>query len=239
MKNMKWMALLILYIFVASKPVFGQELVSGWEGGPSYGYAFVSPVFSFPESSRNSFVIRPTFSYLYYNFQQGTGMTAVNSPGAGVQMGYRRRTRRLTYTITPGFEARRDYRSAENGQSISTTQLGATIQGDAFFQANTLTTLSVVSNYGTSDHYFWTRAGFARRVTNTTREGYSGLKVGTEINGQGNHDVRQLEIGGVFEVPLGQHNTSLQVRSGYAHLWYAGGLTGTRPYVGIGFYHHF
>ena len=239
MKKVKWTALLIISLFLLPKLANGQELVSGWEGGPSYGYAFVSPVFSVPESDRNTFVIRPTVSYLYYNFQQDGGSTIVRSPGAALQIGYRRQTRRLTYTIGPGVEVRRDDRVLSNGQRLTSTQIGATVQGEAFFQASSLTNLNIVSSYEMANHYVWTRAGFKRQVTNTKFEGHTGLAIGAELNGQGNHDVHQLEAGGLIEVPLRLHNASLQLRCGYAHLWFAGGSTASRPYVGVGFYHHF
>lgn len=238
MKKVRWMGSLIICIVLFPKLASGQELISGWEGGPSYGYGYVSSIFSVPESARNMLVIRPTFSYLYYNFQQNGGFTVVDSPGAGLEIGYRRQTRRGTYTIGPGIEVRWDHRVLSNGQRLTSTQIGATVQGEAFFQANSLTNFNIISSYETANHYMWTRAGFKRQVTNTRLEG-RGLAVGAELNGQGNHDVHQLETGGMIEVPLRLHNTTLQLRSGYAHLWFADGSEGSRPYVGVGFYHHF
>lgn len=181
-----------------------------------------------------------TNSYLYYNFRQNAGVTTVNSPGAALLIGYRRATRRLVYTIGPGVEVRREIRALANGQRLLSTQIGATVQGEAFFQANSLTKLNVISSYEMANHYVWTRGGFERQVTNTKIEGRGGLEIGAEITGQGNGDVHQVEAGGVVEIPLtGIRNTSLQFRSGYAHLWFAGGLTDSRPYMGVGFYHHF
>lgn len=233
-----WIKLIVLVsIFALPRLAEAQELVTGWEGGPSYGYAFASPVFSVPLSSQNIFVLRPTLSYLYYDFGQGDGFTKVKSPGAGLQLGYRRQTRRLTYTITPGFEVRRDDRLLFNGRRSVNTEIGAVIQGEAFFQATRLINLNLISNYGTADHYVWTRVGFKRQVTGSKKEG-RGLDLGTELNGQGNADVHQLEAGGLIEVPLWS-SSSLQFRSGYAHLWFADGSTQVRPYVGVGFYRHF
>ncbi len=239
MKKTKLMGRLIIAVALLPTLAKAQELVSGWEGGPSYGYAFVSPLFSVPKSAQNTFMIRPTVSYLYYNFQQDGSLTAVNSPGAALQIGYRRQTRRGTYTIGPGVEVRWEHRTLANGQQFTGTQTGATVQGEAFFQANSLTNLNIISSYGTANHYMWTRAGFKRQVTNTKLEGRPGLAIGAELNGQGNHDVHQLEAGGLIEIPLLPHNTSLQLRGGYAHLWFADGSTHSRPYVGVGFYHHF
>jgi hypothetical protein len=57
-----------------------QEMILGWEGGPSNGYGFVMPVFSIPKDGSQSFVIRPAGSYLYYNFRELGGFTKVTSP---------------------------------------------------------------------------------------------------------------------------------------------------------------
>jgi cellulose biosynthesis protein BcsS len=239
MKTAKYLGLLIVWFILLLPQARGQELIAGWEGGPSNGYAFVSPVFTVPSSDRNMFLIRPTVSDLYYNFREAGGFTDVTSPGASIQLGYRLQIPRLTFTIGPGFEVRWDHRQLATGQKVNTTQKGATVEGDAFFQANPLTSLNIISSYEGANHYFWTRAGMKRQVTNTDFSRPAALSIGAEVTGQGNHDVHQFEAGGMLELGLPRAHSSLQFRVGYAHLWFVDGSTDSRPYFGVGFYHRF
>lgn len=239
MKTTKYVGLLIVWLVLLPPLAKAQELVAGWEGGPSNGYAFVSPIFTVPSSGRNMFLIRPTVSDLYYNFRDVGGFTDVTSPGAAIQVGYRLQTPRLTFTIGPGFEVRWDHRRFASGQTLNTTQIGATVEGDAFFQATSLTNLNIISSYEGPNHYFWTRAGIKRQITNTSFLQPVGLSIGGELTGQGNHDTHQFEAGGMLELGLPRTHSSLQFRVGYARLWFVDGSTDSRPYFGVGFYHRF
>ena len=94
-------------VLLSAADTFAQEIITGYEGGPSNGYGFVTPVFSFPQSGTPSaLVIRPGASFLYYNFQDAGGFTNVTSPGVSFGIGYRVRTPRVTLTVGPGFEVR-------------------------------------------------------------------------------------------------------------------------------------
>src|SRR5512143_1220238 len=87
--------------------VRAHELVAGWEGDSTNGYAFVQPVFSFPkEGNGSAFVLRPTVGYLSYESRDVSGITKIYSPGASVGFAWRLRAPRLTFTIGPGFEER-------------------------------------------------------------------------------------------------------------------------------------
>lgn len=239
MKTAMYAGLLIVCFLMLPPLARGQELVAGWEGGPANGYAFLSPIFTVPSSGRNMFLIRPTLSDLYYNFRDVGGFTDVTSPAAAIQVGYRLQTPRLTFTIGPGFEVRWDQRRFASGQTLSTTQPGATIEGDAFFQATSLTNLNIISSYEGANHYSWTRAGIKRQVTDTDSLRSVGVAIGPELTAQGNHDAYQFEAGGMLELGLRRTHASLQFRSGYARLWFVDGSTDSRPYFGVGFYHRF
>jgi hypothetical protein len=239
MKTAKYVGLLIVWLLLRVPIARGQELVAGWEGGPSNGYGFVSPIFTVPSSNRNMFLIRPTVSDLYYNFRDVGGFTYVTSPGAAIQIGYRLQTRRLTFTIGPGYEVRWDHRRFASGQTVNTTQTGVTMEGDAFLQESSLTNLNIISSYEAANHYFWTRAGIKRQVTDTDFIRSVALSIGPELTGQGNHDAHQAEVGGMLEFGLPRTHASLQFRAGYARLWFVDGSTDSRPYFGVGFYHRF
>jgi hypothetical protein len=239
MKIKKNAGFLIVCFALLSPSARAQEIVGGWEGGPSNGYGFVSPIFTIPSSGTNMFLIRPTVSDLYYNYRDVGGFTDVVSPGAAIQIGYRLQTPRLTFTIGPGMEVRWDHRQFASGQTVNTTQIGATGEADAFFQATNQTNLNLISSYGEANHYFWTRLGIKHQITPTTILRPVGVALGADLTGQGNHDAYQFEAGGMLELQVTHIHSSLQFRAGYAHLWFVDGSTDTRPYFGLGFYHRF
>jgi hypothetical protein len=232
-------ALTVLLLFVPMEAAMGQEWIAGWEGGPSNGYGFVMPVFSLPNEGTHSFVIRPSGGYLYYNFREAGGFTNVSSPGAAIGVAYRLRTKKATFTIGPGFEIRWEHRDSANGSKINNNLRGATGQGDVYYQATALTSLSLNGSYEESNHYVWSRAGAKRQITNRDFKRSSALSLGAEVTRQGNHDVHQFQAGVLFEVGLTHAHGSLQFRSGYARLEFADGSGETRPYFGVGLYKAF
>ncbi len=225
-----------MLVLAATLTALGQEFIGGYEGGPGNGYSFGSSVFSFPSTGTNSFVVRPTFSYLYYNYQDTGGFTDVTSPGLGLTLGYRLRLGRLTFTAGPGVETRWEHRNFPDGTSGYKTLLGATAMSEAFFQANRLTNLNLIANYTQNDRYTWVRGGMKRQITNRDFKRSTAWLIGPEVTGQGNRDVRQYQAGGVVELALLPSHVSIQFRSGYGHLQFHDGSTEARPYFGLGFY---
>jgi hypothetical protein len=214
-----------------------HELIGGWEGGPSNDYAFIEPVFSFPETGNGSaFVLRPTIEYLYYEARETSGLTKVSSPGVSLGIGWRLRTPRLTLTIGPGYEARWERRNLSDGTELKDTLKGFTASADAFFQANPLTNLFLITTYGDANHYAWTRAGIKRQVTNVEFKRSTAISLGVELTEQGNSDVRRDQAGGLLEFAFLNTHTSLQLRSGYSRSRNADGSIQRQPYFGIGVY---
>ncbi len=229
----------LFFMFFMIGSAFGQELIMGWEGGPSNGYGFAMPVFRLPKDGANSLVIRPSGSFLYYNFPEAGGFTAVSSPGAAFGLAYRLHTQKVTFTIGPGIETRWDHRSRADGTQTDKTQAGVTAQGDVFLQPSPLTSVTVIGSYGHANRYAWSRAGFTRQVTNREFKRSSALQLGAEVTGQGNRDVRQIQAGSVLGVAFLHAHSSLQFRSGYARLRFADSSIETRPYFGVGLYKAF
>lgn len=235
----KQILLIAISVILLPHLTSAQELVTGFEAGPSNGYAFISPVFSLPKSGKNVFIIRPTASYLYYKFRDAAGSTTVNSPGLSLQIGYRRQTRRLNFTIAPGIEVRWDSRKLANGQKVERTQTGAIVGADVFFQATPLTNLNFISSYGSANRYLFTRGGIKRQITNKKFDKPVSFSVGGEITGQGNRDIRQFGGGGMFEIGFLRKKTSLQFRAGYNRQTFALGPAESKPYFGAGIYRRF
>jgi hypothetical protein len=229
----------ILFVCLLPRISFGQELIGGWEGDATRGYTFGSPVFSFGLGRQSGLVLRGSASYLYYRFPGATGSTDVTSPGAGGALGFRVRARQLSVTLAGGYEERWTTRRPSVGPSLRVTERGMTAQGELFFQATALTNVNAIVSYGEANHYLWARAGLKRQLTNTRFKRPVALAVGVEATGQGNHDGRAYQGGGLVALDFFRARGSLQWRAGYTRLQYPDGSVESRPYFGIGVYRAF
>ena len=213
-----------------------QELVGGWEGGPSNGYAFAAPIFSFPKSSEGSaWVLRPAASYLYYETRDVTGVTDVRSPGASLGVAWRWRSPQLTASIGPGYESRWERRTLPSGAVINQTKTGATVAADVYWQAAPLTRVTWSGSYGDSDQYYWSRVGLARQLATVDANNKTALSVGADVTVQGNPDIARQQAGGLLEVNFLKARSSLQLRAGYSQSRNAG-QNESQPYFALGFY---
>ncbi len=235
----KQILLIAISVILLPHVICAQELVTGFEAGPSTAYVFISPVFSLPKSGKNMIIFQPTASFLYYKFQGSGGSTTVNSPGLAFQVGYRRQTKRLSFTIAPGIEVRWDSRKIGTGPEIKKTQTGALVGASVFFQATPLTNLNFISSYGSANRYLFTRGGIKQQITNKKFEKPIALSIGGEITGQGNREVRQYGGGGMFEIGFLRQKTSLQFRAGINRQTFAVGPAESKPYFGAGIYRRF
>lgn len=217
----------------------GQEFIAGWEGEPSRGYAFASPVLSIRLGAHDGLVVRAAASYLYYRFPDAGGPTNVTSPGVSGGLAYRVRSPRLSATVGSGFELRQTLRRPATSASSRTTERGATIQGEVFFQVTPLTNLNTIVSYGQANRYLWARSGVKRQLTNTRFSGPTALGVGGEVTAQGNNDGQAYQAGVVLALDLLRARGSLQLRGGYTRLQYPTGPSESRPYLGVGVYQAF
>ncbi len=216
-----------------------QELVGGWEGDGPDGYAFLSPAWGVDLGGGDSLVFRGAASYLYYTTHDAGGSTDVSSPGGSLGLAFRYRTPRLTLTFGPGYEARQTRRSPATGTSETVQERGFTLQGDAYFQATRLTTLTAIASYGDANRYAWARAGLKRQVTNTSFTEPTALLLGVELTGQGNYEIHTAQAGGLLEVAFLKAHGSLQLRGGFSRSTYRDGSRQQRAYFGLGFYRAF
>ena len=96
---------LAMAVVSLAPPAAAQDVVVGWEGGESSGYAFVAPSARIPLSGSQAIVVRGTGSYLYYN-SQADGPTDVMAPGVAGAIGYRFTRSRVSLSAFGGFERR-------------------------------------------------------------------------------------------------------------------------------------
>jgi hypothetical protein len=236
-------SLTLPFAILLSATAFGarcHELVAGWEGDATNGYAFVQPVLSFPQRDDGStFVVRPTAGYLSYESRDVSGVTKVSSPGLSVGLAWRLRAPRLTFTVGPGFEQRWERRDQPDGTEIKNTQSGFTLSADVYFQANPLTSLSLITTYGDANQYRWSRGAIKRQITNQDFASNRSTSLGVEVTEQGNDDVRRDEIGGLLELGFLGARASVQMRGGYSRSHNRDGSAETRPYFGVGIYRQF
>lgn len=216
-----------------------QEIVTGWEGSSSRGYAFVSPSAAFATSGQFSWIVRGAVSYLYYDFPDEGGKTRVRSPGESLGVGLRYSTPQLSVTIGPGYEVRQTTRDFASGSERRDNESGVVVQGDVFYQATPLTNVSLIASYGAANDYVWVRAGGKRQISNFDNRDATTLHAGVEITGQGNKDGRSTQVGGLFEVAYPSAKASLQFRAGYSRLTNPDDSHESKPYFGVGFYRAF
>ena len=215
------------------------EVVAGFEGSSTRGYAFVSPAYAVPANQGMAWVVRGALSYLYYDFRDDGGRTKVRSPGESLAVLFRYSSPQLTADIGPGYEVRQTRRDLASGGHTNVNEHGVTIAGDVFYQVTPLTNLNLIATYGDANHYTWVRGGVKRQITNVDGRDATSMYVGAEVTGQGNSDGHTAEVGGLFEVAFPQERASLQLRAGYSRLRNPDGTHESHPYFGIGYYQAF
>jgi len=220
----------------AAEQASGQDIVTGWEGDTTHGYAFVAPTAAFDLSPSQSLLVRGSASYLYYASRLG-GPTDVKAPGGAAVLGYRVTTPRVTGAVVAGFEARRIFRTTSVA-SPANWERGVSLSGELFVNPSRLTRLSALGNYGHAARYSWMRTSIQRQLSNQDFSGPRAVSLGAEFTAQGNRDVRGHQIGGVLEISWMAARSSLQIRGGYSQSQYSRGGHERTGYFGVGLYRH-
>src|SRR5215467_15501721 len=91
-------------LILLTEPCTAQEIVTGFEGGPSIGEGFLTPIFSMPLNDTNAITFKPSANYLYYETRGKLGETKITAPGASFGIGYRYTGTDVTFDIGPAFE---------------------------------------------------------------------------------------------------------------------------------------
>src|SRR5258708_36544477 len=94
-------------------PAGAREVVTGFEGGPSSGLGFVSPIFSFPLGMTDAIIVKPAVNYLYYEKRTVLGETKITAPALSLGVGYRYSDRPFAFAVGPAikllWERRRNF----------------------------------------------------------------------------------------------------------------------------------
>jgi hypothetical protein len=229
MKTLARVAVSFMALVTVSHPSAAQDVVAGWEGDGTAGYAFVAPTAGIPVTASQSVLFRATASFLYYN-SLADGPTDVRAPGGAVVIGYRWHDSRANLAVFGGFERRRIHRRWEEGVAAS---------GEMFLSATRLTQVSALVSYAQANRYTWVRAGAKHQLTNTDFSAPRSVSVGIEATAQGNRDVTNYELGAVLEHAWLRADTSVQFRAGYSRSAFPSGADQRKPYFGIGIYRRF
>jgi hypothetical protein len=207
-----------------------SEAAASWEGGPSNGYAALSPTFNIPWTATSSIDLVPTASDLYYDARENGGVTKVHSPGISFGADYKYSDDNLTIAVGPGVQVLWQGRTSSKGPKTDSTLTGWTVNGDLSYRFSDLTSFDLSSSYEQADRFYWTRAGLEERVGHI---GSASWFVGPEGTIEGNNQFSQKGGGGVSEFVFDASGTSLQIRGGYANVSYSDHTSESRPYMGI------
>lgn len=217
-----------------------QEVVGGWEGNGTSGYAFARPIVSLTPGARRELIVWTTGSYLYYRFPDTSGFTRVSSPGVAASLGYRVNGPRATVTLGVGYEIRHTRETP--GPALPSSaygEHGVALEGELSLEASPRTEVTALATWGGSDRYGWARAGVARRLTRPGGTRGVALSLGGEATVQGNSDVREWQAGSLFTAELMPADASLELRLGVTRTHSADAPGETHPYFGITLYRSF
>ena len=230
----------LVALLVLAAPCAAQELVAGFEGGPSTGDAFFTPIFRVPLNTTNAVTLKPSASYLYYDTRGKTGQeTKISAPGASFGVGYRYTGTDVTFDIGPAFEVLWQTKRPTGKLSTKETLIGVAFAADLYYQATRFTSLNLVATYDQPNRYYWSRATIKERVTDFEFKNSWSMSLGADVTDQGATDVHQLSGGGLVEFDFDKGQTALQLRGGYSWLAFADHTHDQRPYAGATLYHHF
>lgn len=224
----------------ARGPAF-WELIGGYEGDThGTGYAFFGPSYVHPIKPGLAWTARVFGNYLYYRFNDGVGETKVRSPGVGPSLGLRFGDKNF-FTVSAGPEVkwrRREFlrRDGTLIRDETKTRFGGNFGAEVYTNPTSHNNVHGIVNYNTSDRYTWGRLGFKEQVSNLKWQGPNTTFVGVEGIGQGNQDIRSIQVGGFIEITHVPANVSVMFKAGYKRSMFHVGPDKTGPYFGVGYY---
>ena len=221
------------------QPAF-WELIGGFEGAtPGTGYGFFGPSYLRPINDSMSFTARVFASHLYYEFNNGVGLTQVRSPGVNAAAGVRFGTHNFaTIMGGPSFRFRRTEENVGTINDVDDTDtvMGFNVGGDMYLNPTSHSNIHGIVDYGSADEYIWSRLAYKEQLTNRSYSGRFSHFVGAEVMGQGNNDIRSVQFGGLFELAHAPSTTSIMFRAGVKRSTFEFSDPEVGPYFGIGFY---
>ena len=123
--------LVVLLSIVLARSAAAQELIAGFEGGPSYGLGSVSPIFSVPFDATQAVIIKPTVSYLYYEKRTLLGESQITAPALSLGLGYRYNDEKFAFAAAPSIQVLWERQKNLFGPDTNRTRFGVLFAGDA------------------------------------------------------------------------------------------------------------
>jgi hypothetical protein len=205
------------------------------------GYMFFGPTYQRQLRDNLRMFARVNGNYLMYEFEELGGMTKVRSPGVSSMAGLRFGGANW-FQVGAGLGAKRrteKFFVGTGGNPLAEDtdwQLGLDLAADAYLNPTSRTNVHAMVNYGTADNYLWSRLAAKRQISNYSWSGPFAHFVGAEIMGQGNDDIRSIQVGGLLEFLHVKSSASIGLRAGWKQSTFDFGPDKTGPYFGVGYY---
>lgn len=214
--------------------------IGGFEGDThGTGYGFFGPSYVRPISDNMAITGSVYGNYLYYEYDNGSGMTRVRSPGASAKAGLRfGDENHFGFSAGPSFRRRRETITFLDGQRVTDTDLrvGLSVGADLYANPTSHNNVQGLITHNTEDAYTWGRIGFKEQLTNHNWSGKFAHFLGAEFIGQGNEDIVSQQIGGFVEFIHVPSTVSIMLRAGYKMSGFDVGSDKKGPYFAVGFY---
>lgn len=216
---------------------YETDVIAGWEGDLGRGFGFLMVVPRFELSDRWSLIARVSANYMYYDFTDSIGRSAVSSPGAIGGLGLRLQTRRLVLALSPGWELRRNVQYPwGSSRGVVNWSGGFTAAADLYLEPSPLTSIIAGANYGHAMGWLWSRTTLRRQVTNTDFQKRVSLLIAADLAAQGNVDLQVYGAGGGLDVSFPEYRISIGARAGGTYQLLSDGSAQVVPYLSLAFF---
>jgi hypothetical protein len=220
---------------------------SSWEpmGGfdldsHSTGYAWGGPQYQYKLRDNLALVARGSVNYLFYEYENGPGMTKVAGPGFSTQVGLKvGETNWFKVAAGPTWKRRNQRFEGFDGTEVdqgSEWHSGVNFGGDVWLVPTRRVNIMGQAMYATDDNFAWSRFMARRQLTNLAWTNTFTHYLGGEVVGMGNDDFRSFQLGGLLEFAHVRSSASIGLRAGWKRQTYDVGADKTGPYFGIGYW---
>jgi hypothetical protein len=228
----------------AAQPAVGEpaywDLVGGFEFD-THGttYSHFGPGWTRPLNDNLAFQLRLGPSYLTYEFDSPEGRTRVRRPGFAITPGVKFGTTNwFSVGAGPTFQRKHETLATFDGTEFEDKdwETGLNVNGQAYLNPTDRLNVHGSASYSTNDEYLWSRLGVKRQLSNFSWGDRFTHYLGGEVMAQGNDDIRQLQVGALFELLHAPSSMSIMLRGGVKRSSFEFDDDQTGPYIGIGLY---
>jgi hypothetical protein len=214
------------------------ELIGGYEADThGTGYAFFGPSYVHPFKPGVAWTASVFPNFLYYEFENSQDTTKVRSPGVSSMVGLRFGEKNFFKIGAEVKWRKREFHPDRGPVTEATdTRVGASAGAEMYVNPSARSNVHALVNYNTSDKYTWGRVGVKGQLNNVDWQGPNTTFLGVEGIGQGNEDIKSVQIGGFVEVVHVPTNVSVAFKAGYKRSTFPVGPEKTGPYFAVTFY---